>query len=84
MVLQAIHPKLFAFVEHSGNPTKISPSQVLKIIPYESNTFGIEQVYLNDGSQISGSSVALPYEDYLYIGGVFEKKILKAQLNKNK
>ncbi len=74
------HPKLFAFVEHAGNPSKKSPSEVLKITPHGPKVFGVEKVYMNDGEQLSGSSVAVVYKGEIFIGAVFEKKLLRGKL----
>jgi arylesterase/paraoxonase len=77
----AAHPKLFSFVEHSKNPAKNSPSELLKVTPHESNTFSIERVFTNDGSQLSGSSVGITYKGEVFIGVVFENKLLRGKLN---
>ncbi len=70
------HPQLLTFVQHSKNPSKISPSQILHVIPLDSGKFDIKEVYLNNGEQISGSSVAAVYNNRMIIGSVFEDKIL--------
>jgi arylesterase/paraoxonase len=72
----AAHPKLFDFVSHVKDPSHHSPSQVLKLSPKVNDDFEVKEVYLNDGSQISGSSVALHYNGKIYIGAVYESKIL--------
>ncbi len=70
------HPKLLTFVQHSKNPSKKSPSQILHIIPLDSGKFDTKEVYLNKGEQLSGSSVAAVYQNRMLIGSVFEDKIL--------
>jgi len=42
--------------------------------------FGVEEVYLNDGTQLSGSSVAAPVNGRMLIGSVFEPFILDCSL----
>ncbi|MEQ6120251.1 SMP-30/gluconolactonase/LRE family protein [Reichenbachiella sp. MALMAid0571] len=74
------HPKLFAFVEHAGNPAKKSPSEVLKVTPHGAKVFGVEKIYLNSGEELSGSSVAVTYKGEIFIGAVFEKKLLRGRL----
>ena len=79
----AAHPKLLSFVGHSKDPNKKSPSEVLKLIPAKDNkSYEVEQVYLDDGSQLSGSSIAVHYKNDLLIGVVFENKLLRATLTK--
>ncbi|MFY0653396.1 MAG: SMP-30/gluconolactonase/LRE family protein [Cyclobacteriaceae bacterium] len=77
------HPKLFSFVEHSGDPSKKSPSEILRITHHGPTSFGVERVYSNSGNQISGSSVAVRYKDELFVGAVFESKLLRARMNAN-
>jgi len=80
------HPKLLDFVGHSKNTGKPSPSQVLKLTAIDNDgrgisDFGIEEVYLNSGEQLSGSSVALHYQGQVFIGVVFENKLLRGTLS---
>ena len=72
------HPKLFDFVKHAKNPKNISPSQVVKI---SIDDYSINEVYLNDGQELSGSSVAAFHNNNLLIGAVFENKFLHCFLN---
>ena len=79
----AAHPKLLSFVGHAKDPNKKSPSEVLKLIPAKDNkSFEVEQVYLDNGEQLSGSSIAVHYKNDLFIGVVFENKLLRVELNK--
>lgn len=70
------HPKMLAFVAHSKNKSKLSPSQVLKISYKGKGDYTVEEVYLNDGKPLSGSSAAAVYQDNLLIGGVYDRKFL--------
>jgi arylesterase/paraoxonase len=71
------HPKMLTFVGHSKDADKLSPSQVLNIDPVTGN---VEEIFLSDGSDISGSSVAAKYNQRLLIGAVFDKKFLDCEL----
>ncbi len=75
----AAHPKLLTFSEHSKDSTVNSPSEVFKITEVK-NEFEVTKVYENDGSQLSGSSVAVAHNDTLFIGCVFENKIWKLKM----
>ncbi len=77
----AAHPKMLKFVGHAKDSTKKSPSQVFKLTPYK-NSYRVEDVYVNDGTEISGSSIAVQYKNDLLIGVVFERKLLRIALNK--
>jgi arylesterase/paraoxonase len=73
------HPKLLSFVTHLQDPTKLSPSQVLHITPRSGGRSDIQEVYLNAGDEISGSSVAAVFNGRMLIGTVFEPKFLDCQ-----
>jgi len=68
----AAHPQLLTFTKHAKDSTKHSPSEILKINLHENGDYKIDQIYLNDGEEISGSSVAAVFGDKLLIGSVFE------------
>ena len=73
------HPKLLAFVAHADDSTKHSPSQALKLTP-SGNSFAAEEIFLDDGKMISGSSVAVRYKNEVFVGVVFERKLLRMKL----
>jgi arylesterase / paraoxonase len=70
------HPQLLKFVAHAKDPANFSPSQVIKLTPNGAGKYEAEEVFLNDGSSYSGSSVAAVYKNKLLIGSVFEKTML--------
>ena len=78
----AAHPKLLAFVSHAKDSSKVSPSQVLKLVPNDSEGYTVEEVYLDEGVNLSGSSVAVHHKTDLFIGAVFDRKILRIKLKK--
>ena len=64
------HPKLLTFTRHAKNSDTFSPSQVFKVSLGDNNR--VDEVYLNDGGKLSGSSVAAVWENNLLIGPVLE------------
>lgn len=73
----AAHPKLLRFLKHGGDEQKKSPSAIFYL-----DNDQVKMVYVEDGQQLSGSSTALaipgPVPDiHVYVGSVFESKILK-------
>ena len=74
------HPQLLKFVAHSKDAAKLSPSQILRVTLHPGDEPRIEEVYLNAGQEISGSSVGAAYADRLLIGSVFESKLLDCRL----
>ncbi len=74
------HPKLLTFVRHSQDTRRLAPSQVYKISQDGSGVWSREEVLLDDGSQLSASSVAAVSGNVLLIGPVFDRKILRCEL----
>ena len=79
----ASHPKMLKFIGHAKDSINKSPSQVFKLTPATNGTdYTVEEVYLNEGEQLSGSSVAVQYKNELLVGVVFDHKVLRATLTK--
>ena len=74
------HPKLLTFVKYSKDSQELSPSQVLKITVQKPGSYAIDEIYLNNGKPLSGSSVAAVYKDTLLIGSVFDTRFLLCKL----
>lgn len=75
------HPKLLSFVKHSKDPSALSPSQVLQLTPRSDGGFVVEEIYLNNGEELSGSSVAAFRGGRLLIGGVFDPHFLDCRMS---
>lgn len=71
------HYNFLAFSKHAKKQEKPSPSVVFKIDPLKGEK---QLLYANKGKEISGASVALVHEGYLYIGQVFGNYVLKLKL----
>jgi arylesterase / paraoxonase len=74
------HPRLLDFLAHADDPKKLSPSAVLKVTPAGDET-KVEEIYVNMGEELSGSSVAIHHANRLIIGPVFDPKFLNCTLN---
>lgn len=73
------HPRLLDFLGHAQDPSKRSPSAVIKVhLEGDASTF--EPVYLNAGEELSGSSVAVAHNGRLLIGAVFDPKFLNCKM----
>ena len=70
------HPKMYTFSRHMNDSAVLSPSQVYKVSLDQSNSYTIEEIYLNLGGELSGSTVAAFYDSTLLIGSVFESYFL--------
>lgn len=79
-VIIAAHPKPGKFLKHAGNAEKLSPGVVYLIKLDNGKT---EELFANDGSKISGNSVAVAFGQSFYIGQVFEDWVLKVTILEN-
>lgn len=74
------HPKMLDFVAHSGDAKKLSPSQVIRLTPQANGAYTVEEIYLNDGAELSGSASAAVWHKKLLIGPVFAPYFLNCDL----
>ncbi len=70
------HPRLLTFTRYARDPSRIAPSQVVKVTFFTGDNFQLEDVYINNGEQLSASSVAALYDHRLLIGSVFDPRFL--------
>ncbi len=75
------HPQMLKFLSHSKDKTKISPSEIIKISFLPDGKTAQKTVYMNDGSEISASSVGAVYKDKLLIGPVFHDHIVVGKMS---
>ncbi|MBL8920523.1 MAG: SMP-30/gluconolactonase/LRE family protein [Myxococcaceae bacterium] len=67
------HPKLLDFLGHARDPSKPSPSQVLRVtFDTTQGRFNVKDIGVDDGARLSGASVALPLGGgRVLVGSVF-------------
>ena len=70
------HPKLLTFVKHAKDQSLPSPSQVLRIRVSPEGDYKVDEIYLEDGTTLPGSSVAAVYGNKVLVGGVFAPRFL--------
>lgn len=76
------HAQLLKYLGHAKDSTKLSPTVLLKLTYDETNKkFAKKTIYTDDGSKLSGGSVAAPYTKangkvVILAGSVFERKML--------
>lgn len=78
------HPNLLAFSSYAGGGNQISPSEIIKIKYQGKNDYTIEKIYINDGSEMSASTVAVPYQDIILTGNVMDSHFLVLKPNISK
>ena len=70
------HPNLLRFTSYAKGKKETSPSEIITIDYRGLNDYTIEQVYLDDGSTMSSSSVAAPFEELILAGNVKDDAFL--------
>ncbi len=78
-LLNAGHPKLFAFQAHKKDPEALSPSKVIRI-NVDTRPMQVETVFLDQGELLSGASGAAKWQDKLLVGSVFESHFLRCSV----
>jgi len=69
------HPKLFALLKHFKDPSKLSPSEAVRLTPGEKG-WTRKTVFLDSGKRISGMSVAARDGSNLVLGSILGKDVL--------
>lgn len=70
------HPQLFALKRHSERHQEIAPSLVIRVKDPSSDHAVAEEVMVNAGDQLSATSVALPLGDRLFLGTIYDRRLL--------
>lgn len=76
-ILVACHLRFLDFIKHVKDSSHYSPSTVYSI---NLNTKEKKVVFYDNGAQLSGGATGLSYGGYLYVGGVFDAKIVKKEV----
>jgi arylesterase/paraoxonase len=74
------HAQLLKFLSHVKDENAKSPSEIIRLKKLGNGKFEQETIYLNDGTEISGSSVGAVYQNKLLIGPVFQRHFLLAEM----
>jgi len=74
------HPRLLRVRAHGADPSKFSPSQVLRISRGPEGRYVVSEIYLGLGDQLSASSVAAVRGKRLLIGAIFDPRFLDCRL----
>ncbi len=71
----AAHPKLIDFALYSAGWRATSSSQVIQAVPGEKSGGAVRTVFLDLGDKLSGSSVAVAYDNTFLIGSARDNKL---------
>jgi arylesterase/paraoxonase len=73
------HPNLLQFTSYAQGNSKKAPSEVIKINLIKDNQYKVRSIYVDDGSTVSASSVALPFQDKIFVGNVMDEYFVQLQ-----
>lgn len=76
------HPNLLAFSSYAAGNKNIAPSEIIKITYRGKGDYSIKMIYLNDGAEMSASTVAVPFKDIIVTGNVMDEHFLVLKPNK--
>ncbi len=77
------HPNLLRFGEYAKGKEKTSPSEIIKIIYRNKGDYTVEKIYVENGEEMSASTVAAVLGDLIFAGNVMDDKFLILKLLKN-
>lgn len=75
-IYAATRPKMLTSQGHNKDINVRSPSQVLKITIKRKGDYTFEEIYLNDGKEISSATVAAPFKGGMLLGQAKANHIL--------
>lgn len=70
------HPSLLKFVAYAKGNEPISPSEIITIDYQNKGNYSKEIVFLDDGENMSASTVASVYKDFIFVGNVMDSHFL--------
>lgn len=70
------HPNLLHFSAYAKGKEQTSPSEIIRIKYVEKGKYYIKQIYMEDGSKMSASTVAAPFGNLIFTGNVMDSHFL--------
>jgi len=70
------HPSLLAFTAYAKGKKPISPSEIITIDYRAKGDYSTKIVFMDDGGNMSASSVAAVYKDFIFVGNVMDDHFL--------
>lgn len=70
------HPNLLAFSSYAKGNREFSPSEIIKINYRKKGDFAVQSIYVDDGKQMSASTVAAIYDNLMVLGNVMDNHFL--------
>ena len=70
------HPNLLQFSSYAKGNTDKSPSEIIVIDYKGKSNYAIDQIYMEDGTEMSASTVAVPFKNFILLGNVMDSHFL--------
>lgn len=70
------HPSLLHFTAYAQGKEPISPSEIITIDYRDKADYTKETIFIDDGRNMSASTVAVPYNNYIFTGNVMDDHFL--------
>lgn len=74
------HPKMFDLLAYADDPSKPSPTEIFRLATKDGIPQSAAPVYANAGPEIGAGSVGAVADGTLFIGSIFDPKILQCRL----
>ena len=68
-------------MSYSHSYHSITPSEIIKIQYFKKDDYEVETIYLEKGKEMSGSTVAAPFENLILMGNVMDKHFIILEKN---
>ena len=75
------HPKPLRLQGYADDPTKVAPSQVLRVRETSAGSYEVDEVYTDPGDEIAAASVAAVRGSRLLIGQIFDEGVLDCEMD---
>ena len=75
------HPNLLHFAAYAKGDEAFSPSEIIKIDYKQKGEYTIEQIYMEDGTNMSASTVAATFGNLIFTGNVMDDHFLILKRN---
>jgi arylesterase/paraoxonase len=72
---------LLEFAAYAKGKKEKSPSEIIKIDYRGKNDYQIEQMYMEDGTEMSASTVAATFGNLIFVGNVMDEHFLILEQN---
>lgn len=77
------HPNLLEFAAYAKGKKEKAPSEIIKIDYRKKGDYEIEQIYMEDGTEMSASTVAATFGNLIFVGNVMDQHFLILERSSN-